>query len=215
MSRSRYVKRISLALVATAVLAAATTAAVVIGGSDGGASADETQNSGHLFVPENEAVYDLSILEANSRAKVAFPEELNPDELGTDGLQRDTIRLVATVNGASTYVALDNSNLLCVVTFIPGDDWVSGSTCTTPDSFSKSGFGLRIGSPSDGFEAYIVPDSNAAAVKTLAESAEVLVPQQNLVVVDYELPENERAELIKKFKGQPVPVFEKALSDES
>lgn len=102
-------------------------------------------------------------------------------------------RLLATSGTATFWVTVSEKGQLCfvAVTGLDTKDWYSASSCTSADSFTKVGTGLRMISPTNAIEAYLTPDS-AASIVGRVESAEAV--SANVTVVDPFLPGAHRVE---------------------
>ena len=111
--------------------------------------------------------YDLALL---SDASIASPASALPDDFDfanlDDEIDPGTLRLVGTTGHASIFTAFSAAGELCVISSIDvsADDWTVGSACQSPDSFNARGAALRMISPTESVEAYLLPDSAVAAL---------------------------------------------------
>lgn len=201
-------------LVWTTILAAGTV--VAIAGSTTANAGDQREFTAatDLSVAKSDANYDLRVLDSVGAKMAQLPADVPSSELGDGGLQPETLRLVASAEKASTYVALNKKNQLCVIVYISGSDWTAGSTCTTPDLFMEGGLGLRIGNPSTSYETYLVPDAATRGTSTFAKSRGLDSPTANLIVVDPELSSEGRTKLIEESRNLPLTIIDQAISYE-
>ena len=92
---------------------------------------------------EANADYDLSVLETPVSEAMKLPPVLDPTAIA-GGIVPESIREISSGGRTSTYIARANSGLLCLIVFLDGPDWVSGTTCTDPETFSRKGLGLSL-----------------------------------------------------------------------
>lgn len=199
-------------------------AAVVILGGTSAATAKEDSATRTVHVDEvvrADANYDLQVITAPPTAADHLPANVPPATLGNGGLRAESVRIVSANATANTYVALNTKNQLCLVVYIPGPDWTSGSTCTTPELFAQGGLGLRIGNTSDAYETYLVPDSVAAKSSLVAKvkgltvgGPAVKTSSTNLIVVDPELSSASRRNLSTISNEIPLSLLKWSFSDE-
>jgi hypothetical protein len=112
--------------------------------------------------------YDLALL---SDAGIVSPASALPDDFDfahlSDEIDPRTLRLVATAGHAAIFTAFNASGELCAISSIDvsADEWAVGSSCQDPDSFNARGAALRMTTPTESVEAYLLPDSAAAALR--------------------------------------------------
>lgn len=70
----------------------------------------------------------------------------------------ETARFVADDSGRRSWVAVDASGQICLITSLPGQALITGVTCAPPAEFAKRGLGLQVVGPEAASEGYLVPD---------------------------------------------------------
>ncbi len=79
-------------------------------------------------------------------------------DLSEHGLSVDALRSVGSDGIADYWVGVVDDTQVCIVGYIPGNDWVAASTCSTVSEFYRQGLGLGLGKGGDdGTEAYLLP----------------------------------------------------------
>lgn len=82
-------------------------------------------------------------------------------DLDRHGLSSESLRWLGTDGLAEYWVAVENKRDVCLLAYIPGDDWVAASTCTSLADFYRSGLGLGLrqdqNDPAQALEAYLLP----------------------------------------------------------
>lgn len=153
------------------------------------------------------ADYDVSALTGRAGAEDAFPVAV-ADDILDDGLVKDSVRLVDTQKESQTYVAKNTEGLLCLVVFLPGDDWVAGTACTDPETFDEAGVGVRVESIPMGraAEQYLLPDAAVSEVPALPGATRGDTP--NLLVVDEDLSASQRDSLQRSTADLPISIVE-------
>ncbi|MDJ0318708.1 hypothetical protein [Arthrobacter antibioticus] len=203
----------TMILSGSAVLAFGALIAITGGVANAGDISD-SESAMSWSVDKADAKYDLSILNSMSVSKQQSPVGLPLASLGGDGIQPETVRLVATDENSETYIGLNNSNLLCMIVYVPGSDWTAGSTCTTPDLFDEGGIGLRVENPKVSHETYLVPDAAAKRTDSFAKSFGFKSPNPNILVMNNDLSSEARAKLVKKSSNFPITLIDSATSYE-
>ena len=155
------------------------------------------------------------MLNSVSVARHQLPTTIPLANLGGDGIRPDTVRLISTDEKSETYVGLNQSNLLCMIVYIPGKNWTAGSTCTTPDLFDEGGIGLRVDNPEVSHETYLVPDAAAKRTISFAKSYGFKSPNPNILVLNDDLSIDAQSELVKGSSDFPITLIESATSDEN
>ena len=161
--------------------------------------------------------YDLALL---SDASIASPANALPDDfdfanLG-DEINPGTLRLVGTTGHAAIFTAFSAAGELCVISSIDvsADEWAVGSACQGPDSFKARGAALRMGSPTESVEAYLLPDSAVAALRAAGHNL-TSADAPNVVFTDAYETGDERARLSKTLQEVGVMVYPEGESDGS
>ena len=159
--------------------------------------------------------YDLALLnDANTVSPgSALPDDFEFANLG-DKIDPGTLRLVGTTGHAAIFTAFSASGELCVISSIDvsADDWVVGSACQSPDSFNARGAALRMGSPTESVEAYLLPDSAVAALRAAGHDL-TSADAPNVVFTDAYETGDERARLSKTLREVGVMVYPEGESD--
>lgn len=199
---------------AAAVLVLGSTFAVVASSTANADANSASKAPAEWSVAEADANYDLKLLDSGVSSRQKMPANLELEKLGGDGLRPDTVRLAAADENASTYVGLNHSNLLCVIVYIPGDEWTAGSTCTTPELFDKKGIGLRVMGPGTSHETYIIPDAAANKATAFTNDSKLESPNLNVIVVDPDLSSEARADVQKRSGNFPIALITTSESDD-
>lgn len=158
-------------LVVTGALVAA---GILVFGVTAASGASEPANAGSagtFLEPVDATLADYGIASlSQSRGAVSepIPSEIRPEDLGNEGLNVDSAHFLGEANGAKYWAALDNTGRLCLVAYIPGDDWVAGTGCQDPEAFKALGTNIRLTSPAGDLEAYLVADTDDAASTSAA-----------------------------------------------
>lgn len=198
-----------------AAILAVGAAVAITGGVANAVDNSESESTLDWSIDAADANYDLKVLNSVSVARHQLPATIPLANLGGDGIRPDTVRLIATDENSETYVGLNQSNLLCVIVYVPGNNWTAGSTCTTPDQFDEGGIGLRVDNPEVSHETYLVPDAAASRTGSFAKSFGFKSPNPNILVLNDELSFDARSEMVKESSGFPITLIESATSDES
>ncbi|GAA3667309.1 hypothetical protein [Microbacterium marinilacus] len=141
-----------------------------------------------------DADYDLKILSESMTFEDSLPEELPISEIA-GGLDGDSARLLEVGEESKSYALKNDVGELCIVVFIPGEDWISGTACTDPETFAKKGLGLIVEAPLEGIseEKYLVPD---AMREKVVESRHVALSDTgNLISIESSITSSEKLEL--------------------
>jgi len=153
--------------------------------------------------------YDLALL---SGASIGSPASALPDDFDfanlNDEIDPGTLRLVATTGHAAIFTAFNTSGELCTISSIDvsADDWAVGSACQGPDSFNARGAALRMTSPTESAEAYLLPDSAVAALRAAGHNL-TSADAPNVVFTDAYETGDERARLSKTLQEVGVMVY--------
>jgi hypothetical protein len=99
--------------------------------------------------------YNMGLLTAPASEQDALPATILDTQ---DGLNIDSMRLVASDGNASYWAGLNERGDLCLLAQIGEKDWVAGVSCTTSAMFLAHGTALRLYGPEGLSEAYLVPD---------------------------------------------------------
>jgi hypothetical protein len=159
--------------------------------------------------------YDLALLSDDS---IVSPASALPDDFDFANLEDEidpgTLRLVGISGHAMIFTAFSASGELCVMSSIDvsADDWAVGSACQSSDSFNARGSALRMTSPTESVEAYLLPDSAVIALRAAGHdltSAEA----PNVVFTDAYETSGERARLSKTLREVGVMVYPEGESD--
>ena len=159
--------------------------------------------------------YDLALL---SDDRLMSPPSALPDDFDfanlDDEIDPGTLRLVGTTGHASIFTAFSASGELCVISSIDvsADDWVVGSACQSPDSFNARGAALRMGSPTESVEAYLLPDSAVAALRAAGHNL-TSADAPNVVFTDAYETGDERARLSKTLQEVGMMVYPEGEPD--
>lgn len=160
--------------------------------------------------------FDLALL---NDASTVSPAGALPDDFDFANLDEEidpkTLRLVGTTGHAAIFTAFSASGELCVISSIDvsADDWVVGSACQSPDSFNARGAALRMGSPTESVEAYLLPDSAVAALRAAGHNL-TSADAPNVVFADAHETGDERARLSKTLQEVGVMVYPEGESDD-
>lgn len=159
--------------------------------------------------------YDLALL---SDASIVSPASALPDDFDfanlDDEIDPGTLRLVATTGHAAIFTAFSASGELCTISSIDvsADDWTVGSVCQGPDSFNARGAALRMTSPTESVEAYLLPDSAVAALRAAGHNL-TSAEAPNVVFTDAHETGDERARSSKVLQEVGVMVYPEGESD--
>lgn len=198
-----------------AAILAVGAAVAITGGVANAVDNSDSKSTPDWSIDASDANYDLQVLNSVSVARHQLPTTIPLANLGGDGIRPDTVRLIATDENSETYVGLNQSNLLCMIVYIPGNDWTAGSTCTTSDLFDEGGIGLRVDNPEVSHETYLVPDAAAQRTSSIAKSYGFTSPNSNILVLNDKLSLDARSELMKGSNDFPITLIESATSDEN
>ncbi len=162
--------------------------------------------------------YDFSWLrEGSSSARgVSLPDVVDPTTLDEGRIDPASIRSLGADGNAAFFVAVNGSGELCLISTLvvaggTAEEWAAASTCGTPDSFNKSGLALRLTTPSDSVEGYLVPDEAAATVARNVDEES----NPNLVVIAPNDPAETRAQTTEDLARAGLPVLGAEISDAS
>ncbi|MBD8024015.1 hypothetical protein [Microbacterium gallinarum] len=135
-------------------------------------------------------------------------------ECDDDDIDSGTLRLVGTTGNAAIFTAFSASGELCVISSIDvsANDWMVGSSCQSPDSFNARGAALRMTSPTESVEAYLLPDSAVAALHA-ARNHLTSADAPNVVFIDAYETGRERARLSKTLQEVGVMVYPEGESN--
>jgi len=159
--------------------------------------------------------YDLALL---SDAGILSPASALPDDFDfadlDDEIDPGTLRRVAATGHATIFTAFNASDELCVISSIDvsADDWAVGSACQGPDSFNARGAALRMTSPTESVEAYVLPDSAVAALRAAGHDL-TSADAPNVVFADAYEAGDERARLSRTLQEVGVNVYPEGESD--
>lgn len=141
----------------------------------------------------------LAVLRVEPSKEDALSEWIDPAELGINGVDPLSSRILGTTDTAKFWVALEINGQPCLVTEITRDE-VAASTCGSTATLASKGIGLQVFGPYSATEAYLLPDGatpKGDGVKRLGE---------NLLVVD---PLGERPE-VSDFDLHLLPALSEA-----
>ncbi|MHC2999558.1 hypothetical protein [Microbacterium sp. HJ5] len=159
--------------------------------------------------------YDLALL---SDANTVSPASALPDDFDFANLEDEidpgTLRLVGTSGHAVIFTAFSASGELCVISSIDVsvDDWAVGSACQSADSFNARGAALRMTTPTESVEAYLLPDSAVVALRAAGNNL-TSADAPNVVFTDAYDTGDERARLSKTLQEVGVMVYPEGESD--
>lgn len=142
-------------------------------------------------VTETYATSDYSFAAFETLPPAQLPEEARSSEL-SQSVDLDSARLLHHDGATKMYTATDYDGLLCLIISIEGDDWVTATTCDTPDSFAKGGIGVRTHGELGSGEAYLLPDAIAANAPLEVGTLTAGTESNNLVLLDPYASQDER-----------------------
>ncbi len=159
--------------------------------------------------------YDLALL---SDAGIVSPASALPDDFDfanlNDEIDPGTLRLVATTGHTAIFAAFNASGELCTISSIDvsADEWAVGSACQDPDSFNARGAALRMTTPTESVEAYLLPDRAVAALRAAGHDL-TSADAPNVVFTDADSAGDARAYLSKAFQDVGVMSYPEEESD--
>jgi hypothetical protein len=102
------------------------------------------------------STYDLGLLYEGEAAEL--PTELRQSEMA-ETMDLASLRLVESDSDSSTYVAVGERGMLCMIVFLGGAEWTASTACAGPDRFADGGLGVRTTGEVGAIEQYLVSDS--------------------------------------------------------
>ncbi len=159
--------------------------------------------------------YDLALLSDTGivSAASALPDDFDFANLD-DEIDPGTLRLVATTGHTALFTAFNATGELCTISSIDvsADEWAVGSACQGPDSFNARGAALRMTSPTESVEAYLLPDGAVAALRAAGHDL-TSADAPNVVFTDAYETGDERARLSTTLQEVGVLVYPEGESD--
>ncbi|MCJ0700231.1 hypothetical protein FRIG_03625 [Frigoribacterium faeni] len=159
--------------------------------------------------------YDVAALTAGQTEKDVLPADAQLEHLGVTGLNASSTRWLSETAGSTVWGAQDNSGAICLVASIPGEDAAYASSCADAEGFAEHGVALRVLSPTEAAEAYLVPDSVQAEVEGMLAPVAVddnarsqVEAVESVFTVDPEATTEERADLNLSTDGFELRTFD-------
>jgi hypothetical protein len=146
-------------------IAAGAGAFIAVGLTVSAMSAAATASPGETINTPYAGSYAVAALDSPVVEPVVLPKYLDPANVGTKGLDVDSVRVLSSENGTTYYVGLSRMNELCFIIGLPGD--ISGSSCTTPEDFKTMALAVRVQGPGNVAEGYVVPDGISPQTENL------------------------------------------------
>lgn len=181
-------------------------------GATVGISALAAASSGSDYSPHS---YDLALL---NDADTVSPGNALPDDFEFANLDDEivpgTLRLVGGTEHAAIFTAFSASGELCVISSIDvsADDWAVGSACQSPESFNARGAAIRMTSPTESVEAYLLPDSAVVALRASGHNL-TSADAPNVVFTGAYETGDERTRLSKTLQEVGVMVYPEGEAD--
>lgn len=105
------------------------------------------------------SVFDLDLLTARPSKADKLPASIAPVDLGSQGVQASSVRLIETKNGVNYYLSVGIAPEVCLTIVL--HDQVAATGCSSPERFAEQALGVRAIGPDAIAEAYLVPDKVA------------------------------------------------------